>query len=374
MELMHDARPHAASWWLWAGGLSIAALRLSNPFAMAALGAVIVVVALLRQAQAPWGRSLGVFLKIGLVVIVFRVVFQIAFGQRIPGHVLFTLPSVPLPAWAEGVSLGGPVTIESLIVAFIAGLRLALVLLCFGAANAIASPREVLRSLPGVLNEVAVAITVGMCFIPELMAAVTRIRAARMLRGRPTKGFAGIRGIAIPVLEDALERSMELAGSMGSRGFGRPGRPTSRGRSVLCGLSAAVGSLLLIIGAYGMLSPQGVVPVAPILGAVGIGLLGVGVRASGRRSARTRYRPAPFGWRSSICAASGWMVLAAAGVVGALDPTATTYTPYPLEWPTISLLAIASMMIGLAPLVVSSPAKVQDPSTRIHDRPKVAVR
>ena len=33
---------------------------------------------------------------------------------RLPGHVLFTLPHVPLPSWAAGVSIGGPVTAESI--------------------------------------------------------------------------------------------------------------------------------------------------------------------------------------------------------------------------------------------------------------------
>jgi energy-coupling factor transport system permease protein len=362
--VIYDERPHALAWWLWAGGLALVALRLSNPVVLAALAAVVITVALLRQSPAPWGRSLGVFVKLGLVVIVLRVFFQILFGQRIPGHVLFTLPSVALPAWAEGVSLGGPVTVEGLVVAGIAGLRLALVLLCFGAANSIASPREVLRSLPGILNEVAVAVTVGMCFIPELMASVTRVRAARKLRGRPISGIAGLRGIAVPVLEDALERSMELAGSMGSRGFGRAAPSSSRRRTVLCALSAGVGALALVIGVYGLLAPQSAVPLSPLLCAAGVGLLALGVMGSGRRSQRTRYRPTPFGWHSWCCALSGWLVVGAIALLGAFDPSAVSYSPYPLVWPAFSPPALVGVALGLIPLFVSTSPVVESSRAR----------
>ena len=348
-----DRRPHAVAWWMWAAGMSVAAMRLSNPIVMLGLGVVVVTVALLRQAQAPWGRTLGVFIKLGLMVIILRILFQIIFGQRIPGHVLFTLPSLPLPGWAEGVSLGGPVTVEALIVAAIAGLRLALILICFGAANAIASPRELLRSLPGVFNEIAVAVTVGLCFLPELMAAVVRIRSARKLRGRPTRGFSGIRGITVPVLEDALEHSMDLACSMGARGFGRTGKRSSLLRNVLCGMSAALGTLCLLLGTYGILAPQSGVPFAPILGGIGLVLLASGVLASGRRAERTRYRPTPFGLRSLTCGLSGWFVIVALSIIGIADPAAISYTPYPLIWPAVPLWALASVAVGLLPLLVA---------------------
>ena len=52
------------------------------------------------------------------MIIVVRVVLQILFGYRLPGHVLFTLPHVTLPSWAAGVTLGGPVTAESIVAAF----------------------------------------------------------------------------------------------------------------------------------------------------------------------------------------------------------------------------------------------------------------
>ncbi len=361
---MRDDRPHAWAWWIWAGGLSITALKLSNPVTMLALGGVLIIVGALRQSPAPWGRSFPMFLKLGGAVIVIRILFQIVLGQRLPGHVLFTLPTLGLPSWAQGVSLGGPVTAESLIVAATEGLKLALVLLAFGVANAVASPREVLRALPGIFNEIAVAVTVGMCFTPEIIAAVSRVRSARKLRGRPTKGFAGVRGIAVPVLEDALEHSMQLAASMGARGFGRASSTTSRLRSWICGIASGSGAIVLIAGVYGLLSAQGTVPFPGFSCVLGIVLLAGGIFGSGRRSVRTRYRPAPFGWHSAICAVSGWLVVISALILSSTNPSVISYSPYPLAWPAVSLAALGGMALGLLPLVVSKPGAQLSSPTR----------
>jgi energy-coupling factor transport system permease protein len=127
---------HPVAWWLWAAALAICAMRTNNPFLLALIGAVACVVVSARRSSAPWARSIGFFLRLGAFVIAVRVVIEIFFGQRgVPGHVLFTVPQVPLPAWAEAVSIGGPVTIESILQAFVLGLQLAVLLVCFGAAN-----------------------------------------------------------------------------------------------------------------------------------------------------------------------------------------------------------------------------------------------
>jgi hypothetical protein len=101
------------------------------------------------------------------------------------------------------------------------GLQLAVILLCFGAANSLASPYRLLRSLPAVLYETGVAVTVALSFTPELVQSIGIVRQARRLRGIPTKGLRGMRGVAVPVLESALDRSLQLATSMDARGYGR---------------------------------------------------------------------------------------------------------------------------------------------------------
>ena len=100
-----------------------AASRTTNPILLGLIGCVVAYVVAARRTDAPWARSLVVFLRLGLVVIVLRVVLVIVFGDRLPGHVLFTLPHVPLPVWAAGVSIGGPVTAESVLGAVVQGLQ-----------------------------------------------------------------------------------------------------------------------------------------------------------------------------------------------------------------------------------------------------------
>ena len=363
--MRRDRRVHAVAWWLWAAALAAAALKITNPFTLVVLAAVILCVGILRQSTAAWGRSFGLFITLGLFVIAVRVLFQIAFGQRLPGHVLFTLPSVALPSWAAGVSIGGPVTEEALITAAVAGGRLALVLMCFGVANSVAHPREVLRSLPGIFNELAVAVTVALCFVPELVHATQRVHTARTLRGRPSKGLKGLRGIAVPVLEDALEGSMDLAASMEARGFGRNLVSVSRKRTVLCGVLAGLGTLLLIGGIYGLLSASRSVPAAPLWLGLGALLLAVGVLGSGRRSSRTRYRPAPFGWRSWLCVLSGAGVLVGIEILSVQLPAAVTYSPYPLVGPQLSVWAVVCCGAGLLALV-ASPAPQRSTHTQVR--------
>ena len=48
-----------------------------------------------------------------------------------------------------GVSVGGAVTTEMLVHAIAQGSRLAVLMITFGAVNALASPSRLLRSLPG---------------------------------------------------------------------------------------------------------------------------------------------------------------------------------------------------------------------------------
>ena len=178
-----------------------------------------------------------------------------------------------------------------------------MVLVCFGAANSLASPYRLLRCLPAVLYEAGVAITVSLSFAPELVMAIADVREARRLRGRPSGGWPGSRGMAVPVLERALDRSLQLASSMDARGYGRrvaggPWRHAARRPA-----ATAAGLLLVLAGVYGVLVagslPGGGIPFV----AVGAVLVGVGLAAGGRRTNRTRYRPDP--WRAAGVAGGG---------------------------------------------------------------------
>ncbi len=340
---------HPVAWWLWAAGLAICAMRTNNPFLLALIGVVACVVVSARRSSAPWSRSITFFLRLGLLVIAIRIVIEILFGQRgVPGHVLFTLPQVPLPSWAAAVSIGGPVTLESILGAFVLGLQLAVILLCFGAANSLASPYRLLRSLPAVLYETGVAVTVALSFTPELVLSIGLVRQARRQRGIPIKGLRGMRGVAVPVLESALDRSLQLATSMDARGYGRRVAVGRTSRRLASG--ATVGGLLLLAaGTYGVIDGGSLFGLGlPVL-AVAAVLCGVGLAVGGRRTARSRYRPDPWRQPEWIVAGSGLAALAAVSLAGALDVPGLTISFSPLAFPSIPLLPVVGILIALVP-------------------------
>ena len=214
---------HPGAWWLWALGLAVAASRTTNPILLVTIGAVAGVVAVERRVPGPWGRSYGAFLKLGLLIIAIRVAFEIVVGAADSGVVLFRLPSVPLPDWLAGLHLGGPVTVDGLLLSSYDGLRLAVMLLCVGAANSLVNPSRLLRVVPAALYEIGVAVVVCLTFAPMLVTDAQRILAARRLRGRSSRGPHAWAQMAMPLFAGALDRSIELAASMDSRGYGRSG-------------------------------------------------------------------------------------------------------------------------------------------------------
>lgn len=345
---------HPLAWWVWALGLGAAASRTTNPLLLALLVAVAWVVVAARRPEAPWARSFGSFAKLGGALVALRLVLQALFGARVPGHVLFTLPELTLADWLAGVNLGGPVTAESMLEALREGLQLATLLACVGAANSLASPYRLLRCLPAVLYELGVVVTVALSFAPHATASVARVREARRLRGRPATGLAGLRGMAVPVLEGALDRSLELAASMDSRGYGRRGTvPAAVRRRAQAAMLA--GALMVCVGAYGLLdagAPDGIgLPMA----AAGAAALVAALALASRSSDRTRYRPDP--WRAAewataaagVVAFGGLTWAAARGLSGVRWPTA------PLSFPTLPLVPALIVLAGALPALATPP-------------------
>ncbi|MBL1287880.1 energy-coupling factor transporter transmembrane protein EcfT [Streptomyces sp. For3] len=342
----------AGAWWLWALGLATAASRTTNPLLLGLLVGVAGYVVAARRTDAPWARSYGAFIKLGLFVVGVRLVFSVLLGSPVPGtHGLFTLPEVPMPDWAQGVRIGGRVTAEQLVFALYDGAKLATLLICIGAANSLANPARLLKSLPGALYEVGVAVVVAMTFAPNMVADVARLRTARRLRGRPTGGIGAVLQIGLPVLEGALERSVAVAASMDARGYGRTAQvpPAVRRTTHVLTLGGLLG---VCAGTYGLLAAQGAVHGLPLLLA---GLLAAlaGLRLGGRRSVRTRYRPDRWGVRAWLVAGSGAAVAAAMIWAGASAPDALHPGVVPLAAPVLPLWPAAAVLIGLLPAAVA---------------------
>ena len=349
---------HAGAWWLWALGLGTAASRTTNPLLLGLIVAVAGYVVAVRRTDAPWARSYGAFLRLGLVVLAIRLLFALFFGSPIPStRVLFTLPEVPLPDWAQGVRIGGRVTAEGLVFALYEGLKLATLLVCVGAANALASPARLLKSLPGALYEAGVAVVVAMTFAPHLVADVQRLRAARRLRGRPDRGVKALLQVGLPVLEGALERSVALAAAMDARGYGRTARVPPAVRRTTAALTLG-GLLGVCCGTYGLLAAQGAAYGLPLLLAGLAAALG-GLWLGGRRSVRSRYRPDRWGVRAWLVSGSGVAVAALMIWAASYAPESLNPPAVPLTAPDLPLWPAAGVLLGLLPAFVA-PAPVRD--------------
>ena len=341
---------HTVAWWCWAGALAVAASRTTNPVLLGLVIAVVGWVVVARRGDNPWARSFGALLKLGAFVIVLRVLVQVLFGNRVPGTTLFTLPSVGLPSWAAGVTIGGPVTAEEVVGAACAGLRLATILACFGAANSLASAYRLLRSVPAGLYEVAVAVTVAISFTPQVVQSVGRVRDPRRLRGRAVKGLRGLHGLAVPVLEGALERSLALAASMDARGFGR--RATSRRRRQVTAVATLGGLVGLGLGVFQVLDSGAAEGVGLGLLLLGAALVAVGLAAASR-GVRSRYRPDRWLGAEWCVVASGLAAVAGLAVAARHDPAALSQPLSPLALPTVPPAALVGILLGALPSVLA---------------------
>ena len=345
---------HPLAWWAWAACLAVAAMQTSNPnpFLLLLIGAVACFVVASCRGNAPWSNSLALFLRIGLVVIVIRVAIEIVFGQRgVPGHVLFTLPHVPLPSWAAAVSVGGAVTLESMLTAFVLGLQIAVILVSFGAANSLVSPYRLLRCLPAVLYESGVAVTVALSFTPELIETIAAVRRARRLRGIPTSGLRGVRGIAVPVLEGALDRSLQLATSMDARGYGRRNRMGRVAHALAVG-ATGVGLLLAAVGVYGVIDAGSLLGLGLPIIAVAIVLCALGLTVGGRQMERTRYRPDRWGSQEWAILGSGLAAVGSMALAHALEVPGMTVSFVPLAVPPLPLLPVAGILVAALPAFI----------------------
>ncbi|MFJ7414180.1 energy-coupling factor transporter transmembrane component T [Streptomyces sp. NPDC098077] len=338
---------HPVAWWIWALALATAVSRTNNPLLLFLVLAVLGYVITTRRTEAPWARGFVYYLYLALLVVAIRVIFRAVFatGIRPTDHYLFSLPHIPTPDWYAGIQLGGPVSLEALLSAATDGLRLACMLCCIGAANTLANPKRALRVLPGALYELGVAVTVSISVAPQLVQSVQRVARARRLRAGRNKGLRALRGIVVPVLEDALERSLRLAAAMDSRGYGRAGSATHGSRR-LTGALMLLGMCGLCAGAYGLLDPTAPTLLGLPALAAGSVLCLAGLRLGGRRVTRTTYRPDPWRFAEWAVASCGVLSAVLLFVNVGYDPAELNPSIYPLSWPTLPLVPAAAILLA----------------------------
>ena len=293
---------HPGAWWLWALGMATAVSRTTNVISLIVFAAVVGCVVSFRRSDAPWARGFGTYLRLGLVVIAVRVVFRVLLDGAVrDNHSVHAAAGSPARCRGGRPHRWPGQPRRDCWRRSTTGSAWPRCCLCFGAANVLADPKRLLKSLPAALHEIGVAMTVALTVAPQLVESGQRIRRARKLRGAGTSHRGLIRGVMIPVLEDALDRSLVLAAAMDSRGYGRHADQARRTRVITATL-VLVGVAGVFVGTYGVL--DGTTPRllgGPML-AAGCFVAVAGIRVGGNRVRRSSYRPDPW-------ALAEWMVV-----------------------------------------------------------------
>lgn len=343
---------HPVAWWCWAVGVAVAATSTTNPVLLVLLIGVVCLVVFTCRSDQPWARAFGLYLWVGVAIVVIRLLFRLLLGGNAPGEVWLSLPEVPLPAWAAGVSLLGPFTREEFLAGLYDGLRLAGLVIAVGGANALANPKRLMKSLPPALYEIGTAMVVAISVLPQLAESLRRVRAAQRLRGGATGRVRGLRRVVVPVLEDALERSLALAAGMDARGYGRtgaitPGQRRSTGALMIAGL---VG---ICVGVYAVLDTTAPRLLAAPMLLLGLGLALAGFVLAGRRVRRTRYRPSRWQLPEVVVATTGALVGTGMWTVQRWDHAVAH--PGVAGAPEVSLAAVLVVLLTVVPVWVAPP-------------------
>lgn len=358
------------AWWTWGLLLAAAASRTTNPFLLLAICVVIGVVVLQRK-EIGTSNALGMFVGIALLAVAVRVVMMVLLGSSIGGRVtVLSLPQIPLPHWMAGVQLGGPVMLAGLLDALYKGMQLAAVLLCVGACNALADPRRLLRYVPATLYDAGTAIVVAMTYVPQLADDAAAVRRARRLRGHSGRGLRELAALVVPVLENSLERSISLAASMESRGYGRVTLSrAARRRATALTILGLAGVLVGLFGLLGGSTPSAL-GLPMLVG--GLVLAVLALMTGARRDQRTPYRRDRWGIPETLVVLVGAvpLVVMSFGVHRGWPDIVPAQVPATL--PHISLPIVLALAVAALPAVLAprTPRRAErEDRRRLHATP-----
>lgn len=233
---------------------SLAALALdlvsANPFsrALVALTALNVLLALRRDDA----RLRPLLIAVGVAMLLSTLVSGLLGHSG--EHVLLHLPgSLPF--------VGGSITLEALIFGLDAGLGIATAVLAVAPLVIVVDAHDLVDALPGPLRRTGAALGAALLLLPGLLRTATAVREAQISRGVITaRRWWRLGDIAIPIVLNSVEESVQLAEAMEARGHGRQRRTTyaggERSRSHLLVLIASLTSL----GITGAAAVAGLLP------------------------------------------------------------------------------------------------------------------
>ena len=322
------------SWTVWAAACLVALFAADHPIMDLLVASVAVAVG---SAAGRKPSPLRTLMILGVSLVTFR---TITFA--LTGHtgevVLFALPSLELPELLGGASLGGAVTAEVVLTSIAEGLRLIAVMAVFGAYFSVTETSQLIKLLPAFLFEAGLVVGISVAFVPTLARTAREIREAQVMRGSKRRAAP----LVVPILSTSLDRSLSLAESMDSRGYGRTrtSEPQTGYRiTVAVALAVALSAAsLLVMGDSSVL-----VGIAGVSGtAVGL----ITMAKLSRSIPRTRYRQSRWGPTDSVIVAIS--LVAIAGAVAFVSGGYNAYTAIVPSAP--HLAAVVSGLVLLVPI------------------------
>lgn len=340
---------HPWAWWVWALGIAGCASMTNNPYILALTFATLCFVVFNRRGSSPWSRAFPIYLMIAGWLVVYRLVMHIVVGAKIGTIELFRIPPVQLPEWAAGIHVFGTVYLEGLIIATTQGLTLGTMIVAVGAANSLADPKKLLKSLPGALGELGTAVVIGISIAPQMAESAFRINRARTLRGDDARGVRGFARILMPVFQDTLDRSLALANSMDARGYGRQAH-VSKFQQRVTSIFGALGILGVTVGLFVVLDASSPMFVAVPVFITGVGFLIISLVVASHRKTSTTFDQLPWGAAEWLVCITGVIPLLMAALTRYLHPGSMITTWVPLHMPdTVPLLVVAGLVVATMP-------------------------
>ena len=216
-----ESQLHPLAWAAWLGAGLTMVLLTSNPLyiALITLSALVVYASHRRAGR----RAIDVLLVGGVALALLTIPLNLVTGSTGATSV-FDLPSLTMPGWLAGVTFGGPVTAESLTYAAAHALAIAGMLALVCAFNASVDHFKLLKYTPPGLAQLGIIVTISLLLVPETLRRILTLSESRTVRGYESR-LRSVPGLLLPILAEALERSVQRAESLDARGFGRIASP-----------------------------------------------------------------------------------------------------------------------------------------------------
>jgi len=336
----NDEKIATGAWIAWLLAAMTPALTTRHPVYLLALLVIAIVLLSRSDHHDPQTRDWGVFLRFGISLAILSALLNALLAHN-GETVLLTIP-------AEWPAVGGPIALEGVVFGLISGLALTTLLVIVTVFNTNVDSYRLVRLAPRFLFQAGVAASIALAFVPQTVASLQEIRQAQMLRGHRFRGLRDLLPLVVPLLNTGLERAIQLAESMESRGYGAAYGTKATG--LLPKLLALVGSFLLIGGLFlnRYFRQQAIAGLLLML--AGAALLLVALGQLGHHVRRTQYRHDRWQATDRLILTASLVSLGLWLLLLMLQPDTATYEPYPrLSPPAVNGLWIVALLPLLLP-------------------------